>query len=122
MSRSIWDGTSLQVSGGRFDSGLRLKMNKIPPSRYKKLSPGVRYTFKTYDLKGEHWREGLLISVTTKYQDKKDEDGKVVGRRLVGDQLMFEPTGDAGWIELFGERLKVYSTTVGRGLFEIFSD
>lgn len=94
--------------------------NKIPVNQYKNLKSGTKYIFKTFWENNTKIREGLLMNVSTTWDIKTDEKGKETKRTLVGNVLQFEPLGEAAWTEYKGEKLKVFSTTIYRGSFEIF--
>ncbi len=95
-------------------------MKKIAVKQYKDLKAGNTYTFRSFGRKGPTDRKGNLLSVSTKWRDRKDEEGKVVGRDLVGGTVIFEPLDK--FHDWKGERLRVHTTTIGCGLFQIFRE
>ena len=95
-------------------------MKKITIKQYKDLKAGDIYIFRSFGKKGSTDQRGKLISVHTRWRDKKDEEGKVIGRDLVGDTVIFEPINK--FHDWNGEKLKVYTTTIGCGLFQIFRE
>lgn len=62
--------------------------------------------------------------VTTRWEPKvKNKEGnviEVIGKKLAGGMLVFEPLDNVAYWN--GEPQTIISTTVGRGLFQIFSE
>jgi hypothetical protein len=94
-------------------------VKRVAVRQYKDLVKGNVYTFRSFGRKGYRDRKGKLIAVHTRWKDKKDEEGKVVGKELVADTVLFEPLDD--FYDWYGEKLKIYYTTIGCGLFQIFN-
>jgi hypothetical protein len=95
-------------------------MNKIPVGKYKELKKGEIYTYRTVGKEEALYRTGKLISVSTKWKEDKDEDGKVTNKTLIGDRLIFEPGKKDAVYDWKEEKLRIFAVVVGCGLFEIF--
>lgn len=102
----------------RISINARVLMQKIPVKQYKKLNPGTEYIFKTYNLNGFKYRKGILLNVSTCLIE--NEETKI--KTLMGGKLIFEPLGENAWYNWNKEKLKIYSITICRGLFEIYKD
>lgn len=99
-------------------------MNRIPINQYHRLKKGNVYTFRTFNMKGQKDRRGILILVTTTWVPQvKHKEGnfiEVTGKKLAGGMLVFEPLDNVSYWD--GKPQTIISTTVGRGLFQIFSE
>lgn len=93
-------------------------MKKVPVKQYKDLRAGKTYVFRSFGKKGYTNTTGKLVFVRTRWKDKRDEEGKVIGRELYADTVRYEPFDK--YYDWKGEKLKVYYTQVGCGLFQIF--
>jgi len=99
-------------------------MKKISVSKYKELEEGATYIFRTFGMKGSRDRRGKLLRITTKLKEHKTPEGQIIldppKKELVGETLIFEP--EDNMMDWKGEQLRIYSTTVGCGLFQVFCE